>query len=85
MYEQEHIDLLNIYGVLTAAMLARKFKIRTDTACDILSAIVCDYENVKIKNRHQIFIEGREWEEWFLKSSRPYKKKPSKWKDVSKP
>jgi hypothetical protein len=84
MYNQEHIDLLNKYGVLSSALLARKYKLSIVHACSILEAIVEDHENVVHKNKHQIFIEGREYG-WASDEKRRYRKRPSKWKDITKP
>jgi hypothetical protein len=94
MYTQEHINLLNRFGVLSTALIARKDKCDIRHAKKILLAIVKDYENVHFRNECQIFIEGREPDFWKPKEKKremkrqPKKneasKKLSRWKDVTK-
>jgi hypothetical protein len=86
MYTNEHIKLLNKHGALTSSLLAMKDKCNFDYARLIMQEIVNDYENVKFRTEDQIYIEGREREEWLPKEKkkRKYIKKPSKWKDITK-
>lgn len=95
MYTEEHINLLNQFGILSTSLLARKFKWNHLYAKNILLQIARDYENVYFRNEEQIYIEGRE--PFFWKSKNDLKKmryqtkktirpkKLSKWKDVTKP
>jgi hypothetical protein len=96
MYTTDYIDYLNEFGVLTSAMLARKFKLEPKHARKILHCIVEDYENVKARTPDQIYIEGRELDQWIpkpkkikaniLKTKKPKKVrllKRQKWKDVT--
>lgn len=87
MFEQA-IDQLNDVGVISTSYLAHKFKVNQDIAKHILTQIVNEYENVKFRNEDQIFIEGRELEEWKPKiriRKAKYIPKPTRWKDVTKP
>lgn len=95
MYTEEHIKLLNRFGVLSTSLIARKDKCDFRYAKKILLAIVKDYENVHFRSEEQIFIEGREPDFWKPEEKRrrmkrqPRKndktKKISKWKDITKP
>ena len=87
MYLKEQIQDLNEYGVLSCALLARKYRVNFEYGRKILSSIVDDYENVKFRSHDQIYIEGRELEDWMPAYKRILnkKKKPSRWKDVFKP
>lgn len=87
MYTSEQIDDLNHYGVLSSALLGRRYKLNFEYARLVLASIVQDYENVKLRTQDQIYIEGRELEEWKpkLKRKRIRPIKPPRWKDVTKP
>lgn len=87
MYLPEMIDLLNEHGVLSSALLARKYKMNFEFAHSVLRAIVDDYENVKHRSADQIYIEGREPQFWKPKpkKKKTIPKKPSKWKDITRP
>lgn len=86
MYTDEHIALLNEMGVLTTALMARRFKMEILKAREALKQIAEDHDNVIYMPYDKIWIDGRN-------NSRPppnrrkpkYIKKPSKWKDVTKP
>jgi hypothetical protein len=87
VYTNDHIKLLNEFGVLSSALLARKYKMNFDYARLVLQAIVEGYENVAFRSQDQIYIEGREPKEWQPKPKhigiRP--RKPPRWKDITKP
>ena len=83
----EAIDLLNKYGWLTPPLLMKKFKITYGLALFLMEMAVEDYENIKFKTFHMIYIEGREveWLKINPKKPRVRLKKQPRWKDVTKP
>lgn len=91
MYTQDHIDILNEFGNLTTALLARKWGMSFQLARKVLKSIADDYSNVKIGSIDHIYIEGRD----ILKPSEFYHpkserkkariRKISRWKDITKP
>lgn len=81
------VDVLNEHGVISSNFLMRRHKCGVGFARNILKMIVDQYENVKFRSGDQIYIEGREPQQWQLKPKRIRirPKKPSRWKDVTKP
>jgi hypothetical protein len=91
MYTDKHIADLDSFGLLSTALLMRRYRITYEEARAILVAIVQDYLNVEFRTPNQIFIIGREPDMWIseakLSKKAHAKKAPkkSKWKDVTKP
>jgi|SRR5208337_48303 len=60
MYGKTHINILNDFGMLSSALLMRKFKYSNAYARKMLNSIAKDYANVYFLNENQICIFGRE-------------------------
>ena len=58
MDEDVYIDILNEFGVITSALLARKYKVTPRGARKILCKIVEVSENVLFKTPDQIYEEA---------------------------
>lgn len=91
VYTQDHIDILNEFGALTTALLARKYGISFTSARKILMTIADDHSNLLFCPPDYLCIEGRDirkdTEPYKPKSKRKkaHKKKISPWKNVTRP
>lgn len=55
---EEAINLLNEFGILSATLLMRKFKITYLEAVDILKEIVSTHTNIFMRSACLIYIDG---------------------------
>lgn len=87
--QAECVELLSDYGFLSVAVLMRHYRIQKQLALGILQLIVDDHMNVYWLKGNWVVINGREEElpDHLCppKSRVRIRKKPSKWKDVTKP
>lgn len=87
--EDQVVEFLNEVGLVSTSFLLRKYKVNVDHAREILHFLVEAYENVKFSTPDQVYIEGREilaFQPRLQKKRVRFRpKKPSRWKDVSKP
>jgi len=87
LYNKQHVEFLDEFGVLTSTMLMRKFKVTSLPTQEILKQLCNDFLNVYARTKDQICIEGREPISWIhrIKKKKMKPKKPPRWKDVTKP
>jgi hypothetical protein len=82
------IEFLNLFGVLSIVFIESKFMTTRERARQLLQQIVDDYMNVYWLKDNWIVINGREDDlPEHLKPNKKrvrIRKKPSKWKDVTK-
>jgi hypothetical protein len=83
------VEFLSLFGVLSTVFVESKFMTTRERARQLLQQIVDEHMNVYWLKDNWIVIDGRE-DDWpdHLKPKKKrvrIRKKPSKWKDVSKP